>query len=188
MFKRSALLQIVFLLMAVLLIYPATCLADGIPATGDMFPSNNLETPEEEVYQNYLGLDGSKDTFKLRDIEADLVLVQILSMYCPICQREAEHVNELFEIIEQDEVADRIKLTGIAPGNSEFEVSVFKEEYNIPFPIIPDADYEWHKILGEAGTPYFLLVDQDSGKILEDNPGPFSAPQEFYEAISQHLD
>ncbi|MFP4455549.1 MAG: peroxiredoxin family protein [Desulfonatronovibrio sp.] len=188
MFKKSSLLKIVFLWMVVLLIYPATCLSKDIPATGDMFPSNDLETPQEKAYQNYLELDGSMDTFKLRDIDADLVLVQILSMYCPICQREAEHVNELFEIIEQDKVADRVKIIGIAPGNSEFEVSVFREKYDIPFPIIPDADYEWHKIMGEAGTPYFLLVDLDSGKILEDNLGPFGTPQEFYETIIQHMD
>lgn len=188
MFNRNSLLKIIFLWMAVLLICPAVCLSKDIPATGDMFPPNDLETPEEEVCQNYLGLENSMDTFKLRDIEADMVLVQILSMYCPICQREADEVNELFKIISREQVADRIKLTGIAPGNSAFEVSVFKEKYDIPFPIIPDADYEWHKILGEAGTPYFLLVDLDSGKILEDNLGPFSTPQEFYEAIIQHLD
>ncbi|MFO7727580.1 MAG: TlpA family protein disulfide reductase, partial [Desulfonatronovibrio sp.] len=91
MFNRNYLLHIVCLCMAVLLIYPAVCLSEDIPASGDMFPSNDLETPEEKDYQNYLGLDSSKDTFKLKDIEAEFVLVQILSMYCPICQREAEH-------------------------------------------------------------------------------------------------
>ncbi len=187
MLKKNALLRIIVMLAMALLIYPATCLSVSIPATGDIFPADDLKTPEGEVYQKYLGLDGSKETFKLRDVKSKLALVQIFSMYCPVCQREAPEVNELYKLISDSNLSDKIKVIGIAPGNSQFEVNVFREQYNIPFPLIPDGDYEWHKIMGEVGTPYFLLVNLESGKILEDNLGPFGTAQEFFDILKRHL-
>ncbi len=179
---------LIFMTIFVLLLgYPSACLSAGIPATGDLFPSEDLKIPDDEVYISYLGLDGSKDTFKLQDIKADLAVVQIFSMYCPVCQREAEEVNNLFWLMEQRAVDDKVKLIGIAPGNSDFEVSVFREQYDIPFPLIADADYEWHKIMGEVGTPYFLLVNLENRIILEDSLGPFGTSQDYFELIMKHL-
>jgi len=187
MLNKKLLSKVFVLLFAALLIYPATCFAGKIPATGDIFPAEDLKMPEGDVYVKYLGLDGSKETFKLSDIKAQLALVQIFSMYCPVCQREAPEVNELYNLIEEGGLSDKIKVIGIAPGNSQFEVNVFREQYNIPFPLIPDGDYEWHKIMGEVGTPYFLAVKLDNGEILEDNLGAFGTPQEFFEIIKKHV-
>lgn len=187
MLNKKLLSRIFVLMFAVLLIYPATSFSGKIPATGDIFPADDLKMPEGDVYVKYLGLDGSKETFKLRDIKAQLALVQIFSMYCPVCQREARAVNELYQLIAENDLSDKIKMVGIGPGNSSFEVSVFRQQYDIPFPLIPDADYEWHKIMGEVGTPYFLLVNLENGNILEDNLGPFGTPQEFFEIIKKHI-
>jgi peroxiredoxin len=187
MLNKKLCLRMMVVLFALMLFFPVACLSGNVPATGDIFPGDDLLTPEEAVYQNYLGLDGSRDTFKLKDIKADFVLVQIFSMYCPVCQREAPAVNDIYEMIGQSKAADKLKLMGIAPGNSSFEVSVFRDQYNIPFPLIPDGDYEWHKIMGEVGTPYFVLVKLSTGEILEDNLGPFGTPQEFFEVIMKHV-
>lgn len=187
MLNKKTLLAIVLLFMAALLVNPANCLAGKIPATGDIFPAEELKMPEGEEHLKYLGLDPTKETFKLRDIKADFALVQIFSMYCPVCQRGAPEFNEVYRLIMESEAADKIKVVGIAPGNSAFEVSVFRGQYNILFPLIPDADFEWHKIMGEVGTPYYLLVNLRDGMILEDNLGPFGTAQEFFEIIMQHV-
>lgn len=184
--KKAGFLIAVMVFMS-LFVFSGICLAVNIPAKGDTFPSDQLEVPENEDYQNYLGLSKSMETFKIDDIQAELVLVQIFSMYCPICQREATKVNELFRLIGENDLSGRIKLLGIGPGNSDFEVGVFRDEYDIPFPLIPDPYYEWHKLMGEVGTPYFLLVQLDNRKILMNDLGPFGTPQELYEKIIQHL-
>lgn len=171
-----------------LFVFSSICQAGNIPAKGDSFPADNLKAPETEKHQNYLGLSESMETFKIDDIQAELVLVQIFSMYCPICQREAPKVNELFRLIDEHDFSGRIKILGIAPGNSDFEVGVFRDEYDIPFPLIPDPYYEWHKLMGEVGTPYFLLVRLDNGEILMNDLGAFGTSQELYEKIMQHID
>lgn len=188
MLNKKMCLRMTAILFALMLFFPVAGLSGSVPATGDIFPGDDLLTPEEEAYQNYLGLDGSKETFKLRDIKADYVLVQIFSMYCPVCQREAPAVNNIYEMIGQSGSRDKLKLLGIAPGNSSFEVSVYREQYNVPFPLIPDGDYEWHKIMGEVGTPYFVLVELGTGEILMDNLGSFGTAQEFFEVIMDYIE
>jgi peroxiredoxin len=187
MLNKKLCLRMVVILFALMMFFPVACLSGNVPVTGDTFPGDDLLTPEEDVYQDYLGLDGSKETFKLRDIKADFVLVQIFSMYCPVCQREAPAVNDIYEMIGQSGSGDKLKLLGIAPGNSSFEVSVFRDRYDIPFPLIPDGDYVWHKIMGEVGTPYFVLVKLGTGEILMDNLGSFGTAQEFFEAIMEYV-
>ena len=191
MLNKNVFSQVVIILVAALLFYPATSISGSVPATGDIFPAEDLKAPEEEIYRQYLGLDADKETFQLKDIRAEFAVVQIFSMYCPICQREAREVNELYNLIQDSDAADKVKLLGIAPGNSAFEVSVYREQYDVQFPLIPDGEFEWHKIMGEVGTPYFLIVDLDTGEILEDHLGPFGTAQDFFELIElilKHVD
>jgi len=143
------------------------------------FPQVPIQAPEEDVYQDYLGVKG-KDSFMITDVKSDLVLVQLFSMYCPICQREAGDVNELYRMIHEEGLDDSIKILALAPGNSAFEVSVFREQYDVPFPMFPDADFEWHKRLGEVGTPTFYAVSTRDGRVLGTHTGPFREGVEAY--------
>lgn len=134
-------------------------LAAGPPKAGDKLFEMTLPVPGERADRNYLGLSGWGKTFKLADIKANLVLIEILSMYCPFCQKEAPIVNQLYEAIEKDPAArGKIKIIGIGAGNSSYEVDVFRKKYSVPFPVFPDADYDIHKKCGEVRTPYFIAV------------------------------
>lgn len=153
----------------------------------EVFPSKPLPVPESMVQADYLGLDSEKQQFEVSDISADLVLIEIFSMYCPICQAEASEVNRLFSLIREQGLEDRIKIIGIAPGNSAFEVGVFQKEYEIEFPLFPDPDYEWHDILGKVGTPYFITVSTDKSRILSASEGAFSSPEDFFQELKNEL-
>jgi len=142
---------------------PTPAAAAGPPTAGEPFPTIFLPIPKDADEKNYLGLTGS-GAFKITQVKAQAVLIEVFSMYCPFCQKDAPGINELFQAIEKDpELKGRIKILGIGAGNSAYEVGVYKKTYNVPFPLIPDERLALHKALGETRTPYFILVRLDQG-------------------------
>ena len=130
------------------------------PAVGGTLPDIKLSMPKDMADKNYLGLGIFRfGSFKIPEIKAQLVIVEIFSMYCPYCQREAPNVNQLYAKIEQNPaLKGKIKIIGIGVGNTSYEVGTFKKKYNVPFPLFADGDYVIHKMVGEARTPYFIGV------------------------------
>lgn len=161
-------------------------LAASPPKKGDVLPEINLTIPDNSAERGYLGLSGD-GLFKVSQIKAPVVLVEIFSMYCPACQREAPQVNELYEIIERNpKLKGKIKIIGIGAGNSPFEVNVFRKKYHIPFPLFADEDFTIHKSLGEVRTPYFIGVKtkaDGTGEVFYSLLGGFKNANDFLDQI-----
>lgn len=132
--------------------------ANSTPQKGDLLPVLSLPVPKNPEEKAYLGLAGD-GLFKINQLKAQVVIIEIFSMYCPYCQKEAPIVNELYQAIEENpDLKEKIKLLGIGAGNSKFEVGIFKKTYTIPFPLFADQDLIIHKSLGEVRTPYFIAI------------------------------
>jgi thiol-disulfide isomerase/thioredoxin len=161
-----------------------------IPAAGDRFPEISLETPADPAQKQYLGIEGKE--FTLKDIKADILIIEVFSMYCPYCQKEAPVVNKLYEMIrEPREDQDKIKIIGIGAGNTPFEVDLFRKEYSVEFPLFPDESFSLHKAIGEVRTPYFFvlrLTGKDKGKIIYSRLGKLDDPQQFLEKTLKAAD
>jgi thiol-disulfide isomerase/thioredoxin len=144
------------------------------PSEGDLLPEIVLTGPKTLDQQKYLGLS-SENTFTIPQIKANVVIVEIFSMYCPYCQAEAPSLNELYHKIQNNRsLKDRFKLIGIGAGNTTFEVENFRNIYKIPFPLFPDDDFSIHKKIGEVRTPYFFAVGinkDGTSRILYSHPG-----------------
>lgn len=73
-FKYLALFVGIFLLTA------SFCLADSQPpAVGGVLPEFDLSVPKNNEHQKYLGVAGK--TFTIPEIKAEVVIVEIFSMY-----------------------------------------------------------------------------------------------------------
>jgi peroxiredoxin len=166
-------------------VFPAMA-ANKPPQKGEVLPVINLPVPKNPDEKKYLGLSGS-GLFKIPHIKAKAVIVEIFSMYCPYCQKDASGINELYRLIENNSnIKNKIKLIGIGAGNSPYEVGVFKKTYNVPFPLFSDKDFTIHKACGEVRTPYFMVVkinEDGTHQIVHTQLGEYPGAQAFLELV-----
>lgn len=155
----------------------------------ELLPDFELPIPEETGHAGYLGVQNTEgDTFRITDIDADIVLIELFSMYCPFCQEEAPAVNELYQKMQALGTAGpNIKIVGIGASNSPFEVDHFRDTFNVEFPLFPDKDMSIYKALSGAGTPGFIGVRFDEGKkgviVLRQSGGFYSTDDFLAELI-----
>jgi hypothetical protein len=156
------------------------------PVKGGVLPLFKLPIPKNPSEKSYLGLPG-KGFFKIPQIKAEVVIIEIFSMYCPQCQKIAPGVEELYHIIENDlELKDKIKLIGIGAGSSHYEIEIFKKTYNTPFPLFPDNDFTIHKALGDVRSPYFIAIKinkDGTHKVIHSELDSFKEAHAFLELM-----
>lgn len=151
----------------------------------EKLPEIELIVPEQQEYRDYLGLTGAPgDKFTLADIKADILLIELFSMYCPFCQAEAPRVNELYERLQELEEHRNIvvRMVGLGVSNSAYEVEHFKKTYQVKFPMFPDKDLSKYDLFKGEGTPEFIgcvLRPEGKSEIVLRNSGGFDSAAEF---------
>ena len=157
-----------------------------ISTAGVGFPVFELPMPASEEEKGYLGLDGSGN-FKVRQIKARVLIIEVFSFYCPHCQRTAAQVNDLYQMIEKRaDLKGKVKMIGIGAKNSAYEIDAYKERYHVPFPLFPDEEMEITEKLGVKGTPTFIGVKADgkgNQKQIYFGEGGFQDNQKFLTEI-----
>lgn len=142
--------------------------SNKISVNGDVLSELEFVAPENPVDRKYLGLPEGKK-FRLPQVKAKLLVIELFSMYCPVCQRDAQAVNEFYSLLKKiPGLQDDVKMLGIGSGNTPYEVKVFREKFNIQFPLVPDDNFVVQKALSdEIRTPTFLVAKIAPGGKLE---------------------
>ena len=185
--KMKKILALMVAIMTGLVFSVPASAADMPPTVGGQLPDMKIAMPKDSGDKSYLGLSFGFGSFRIPQIKAKVVIVEIFSMYCPYCQKEAPTVNQLYAGIEQNPaLKGKIKMIGIGAGNSLYEVETFKKRYNVPFPLLPDGDYVIHRQLGEVRTPYFIGVKinpDGSHQVIYSKLGAFDGVDQFLSTI-----
>lgn len=181
--KQFAIFNLLFFLTPFII---CTAIADTKPDV-ELLPNVTLTVPENKEHIQYLGLKGQPGTpFKLSDIDADILMIELFSMYCPHCQKAAPTVNKLFEKMEERKRPGlKLVIIGIGANNTDLEVETFRQGYNIAFPLFSDSDLSIYKILEGAGTPTFVACKKEGDKnvIFFRKSGGFTNPSEFLDNL-----
>jgi peroxiredoxin len=126
------------------------------------FPELTFKQILSREDQTYLGVQ-RKTSFSFREIRGNLILVELMSTYCVSCQRQAPIFNEVFSSIEKDaQLRGKVKMIGIAAGNTLQEVEIFKKEYKIPYPLLSDSKFDVHTTVGSPRTPLMIWVRKEA--------------------------
>ena len=189
--KESAWVAVIFLMVSWHAVTEATMYAQAVPEkkysdTKTRLPDFKLPVPADRSDREYLGISG-KDTFRIGQINAQIVIIEVFSFHCPICQPQAPLVNELYNKIQADpNLKDKVKIIGIAATNNDFEARSFKESHRVPFPVFSDEDSELAIALNIKYTPTFIGVRVDGKGSQEQfywRPGAFRDPSQFLQEI-----
>ena len=178
---------------AVLLVFPFAFLLSTTEVScaeqlGGPAPELVFKVPEQQAHADYLGITiNNGESFKMTDINADILLIELFSMYCPFCQEEAPLINELYELMRSlPDDGPKVKLIGIGAGNSEIEVNHFRTTFDVEFPLFPDKDLSKYKALSGEGTPGFIGLRKDAEQgfvIVFRQSGGFYSKEDFLEQL-----
>ena len=158
---------------------------------GDYFPDVMLKAPATSEDAAYLGT-AEGQPFKISDIKADLVVVEIGSVFCGVCQKMVDVFNEVYSLIESNpETKGRIKMIGIFIGDIPSDIKAFREGLGGLYPIIPDEKFDVHKEVGNKYTPFTVFVRQNSngkpGIVVKTHEIPNEDSKDFYSEIQALL-
>jgi peroxiredoxin len=180
---QSVLIAWIFIICACL---PSFAEASNLE-TGTVLSKITLNFQADESAREYLGLKNQK-TCSLTDIPCKLIILEILSLYCPICHKQAPVMKSICKYIQQDqELSKNVKVIGIGAGNNMKEVGAFKEHFKMHFPVFADHDFSIHKKLGEPRTPATIVINS-RGKVLYVHSGQIEEPDRFKQVLRELYD
>jgi len=152
----------------------------GVP-----FPEIDLPAPALASERAYLGLTG-KQPFRISQLSCDGVVIILFSVYCVPCRKEMPKIRNLVNVLNQQSTEKNVKVLGIAVGNTPREIELFRKEFHVNFPLIPDYDFDVHMSLGELRTPahlYVRLMPGHTTVIKQIQVGSIGDPEDFARLI-----
>ncbi|CCK81095.1 TlpA family protein disulfide reductase [Desulfobacula toluolica] len=131
------------------------------PKQGEKLPEMSLTAPVSKNDSAYLGI-GEKSLFLIQDIDAAVIVLEIIGVYCPVCHKQRPHINRLFHRISKNaDLSGKIKFLGISAGATPMEVAYYMKTSRVPYPVLPDEKFNAHKKLNQPLTPYTIVVTKD---------------------------
>jgi hypothetical protein len=174
------LLALVFLFS----LYPQAGFCGTPPKQGENLPEIGLAVPDSEKDKAYLGIKG-KDRFSIKDIDAQLIVLEILGVYCPVCHKQRPHINRLFYRVNKNaDLSGKVKFLGIAAGSPSMEVDYYVKQSKVPYPVLPDEKFVIHKSMAEPRTPYTMVVTKN-GKIVYAHLGLIEDMNKFFVTLKE---
>jgi protein-disulfide isomerase len=173
-------LTIPMIMLSIALAMPA--LSAQLPEKGSVLPSIRFLSPPLPEDQKYLAVAG--DTFSVKDVTCQVLLVEIINVYCPACYRQAPLFNKLFARIEQGKLKNKVKMLAVAAGGTAAEVKYLRKDGQYAYPIVQDQTFTVHRLLGEPRTPFTILVDK-KGHVLYAHLGIIEDIDAFYDSLKQ---
>ena len=148
-----------------LLLLLSACLAGTPDWQRTSLPALVIPAPATAADRQYLGLAPAVSRFTLDQVKGRLVVLEFILAQCPHCQHEAPKMKHFYNLVKQQGLDKRIKFISVALGNTRLESNLFKERYEVPFPVIPNPG---RRVMEIEATPtlYFIRPEAGGSKVL----------------------
>jgi peroxiredoxin len=138
--------------------------------------------PDSAQTQTYLGLSAMKQ-FRVGDIRAKIVVIEVMSGLCLPCQANAPKMNEIYQTIQTDSGLADVKVIAIAVGDDNSSLETFKKQFKPPFPVLIDPNREIMRSMGLKATPTTIVVSTEDAKVLFTEPGVIQDTDAFVKQV-----
>lgn len=175
------------MLMIVILFFSTSLKAENPePGPGRKLVPLTLPAPLDPAGRKGLGLKDSAADFTLSDLKYELVLMEVIGVYCPQCFKQAPDFNKLYERLNKGKMKGRVAMFALAAGGTDPEIEQLVSSGQYIFPVVSDMKFEAHKLLGEPKTPFIIICRPDS-TILYTHLGVITDIDGFYAEIKGFL-
>jgi peroxiredoxin len=100
---------------------------------------------------------------------------------------QAPVVNRLYNLVAKSDLKDKVKFIAVGESDNGSSLQRFKTAYKVPFPMVPDPDWDIGvDVFHIAGTPTTVVVDK-SGKVLLMESGVFDNPAQVFKKLKARL-
>jgi hypothetical protein len=137
-----------------------------------------LPTPDSEQTRTYLGLDAMKP-FKVSDIKAQIVVIELMNSLCQVCQANTPKMNEIYKTIQADSNLADVKVIAIALYDQKPGLEIFREHFKTLFPVLLDEDLDISRSMKGRGIPVTMVVSTRDAKVLITHPGELPDADSF---------
>lgn len=129
-----------------------------------------LPTPVDAEQSAYLGIENDRESFKLSEVQADVLVVLVFDLYCHVCGQSAANMSRLEETLYGQSDDCRVRVIGLGRGDTQFEVETFARKFKLSFPVFSDRKHVLSDGLGARQTPsgYVFLRKAGGGFELAD--------------------
>ena len=100
---------------------------------------------------------------------------------------QAPVVNRLYNLVAKSDLKDKVKFIAVGESDNVASLRQFKAAYKVPFPMVPDPDWDIGVDLFHIeGTPTTLVVDKH-GKVLLRESGTFANAEQMFKKLKVRL-
>lgn len=158
-----------------------------LPEPGGKMPEISFPAPAAPVARDAMGLPADGSSFGISDLKTDLILLEVIGVFCPVCFKQAPGFNDLYSRLNRGRAKGRVTMFALAAGSPDPEIqAVLVETKQYTFPIVSDAKFESHKLLGEPKTP-FVIICRPDGDVLYTHMGLIDDIDGLYAKIKSFL-
>jgi thiol-disulfide isomerase/thioredoxin len=160
----------------------ATSLYFQVESQDDVEVANSLEgsavgITAGQIAPDFTGKTLDCETIRLSDHRGKIVLVNDFASWCGPCLIETPHLVDVYNA-EEGEVV----FIGINLEEAEADVANYRDEFDVPYPLVLNPNGELTEIYRPIGLPTSWFIDSE-GVIRYVHAGPMTAPM-LREAIA----
>ena len=134
-----------------------------------------------EIAPDFTGTTLDGENIRLSDFRGKIVLLNDFASWCGPCLAETPHLVDIYNA-EEGEVV----FIGLNIEETEAHVAGYRDEFNVPYPLVLNQDGKLTEIYRPIGLPTSWFIDPE-GVVRYVHAGPMTTPmlQEALDALRE---